>query len=202
MNDLKESLNQLLLILLSIAILMVMVFFLKSIEWNKTLKSYDQNNNALQQKIADLEQELASARNTIADHKTSLKSTANDLKSAREIIGKLEFDRQKRQKEIAGMERVLQGKDKEAAKLKARLSEIKAATGQELAVKDGRTTELQKIVTDQKRQLAAAKLTIQRLEESEQALQNEIQAAGEDYTALNKNYQNLLEELAALKKEN
>ncbi|NNL78564.1 MAG: hypothetical protein HKO68_19710 [Desulfobacterales bacterium] len=202
MNDLKESLNQLLLILLSIAILMVMVFFLQSIEWDKTLKSYDQNNKALQQKIADLEQELASARNTIADHKTSLKSVANDLKSAREIIGKLEFDRQKRQKEITGMERVLQGKDNEAAKLKARLSEIKAAAGQELAVKDGRTTELQKIVADQKRQLAAAKVTIQRLEESEQALQNEIQAAGEDYTALNKNYQNLLEELAALKKEN
>ena len=202
MNDHKESLNELLLILLSIAILMVMVFFLQSIEWNKTLKSYDQNNNALQQKIADLEQELASARDTIADHKTSLKSAVNDLKSAREIIGKLEFDRQKRQKEIAGMERVLQGKDNEAAKLKARLSEIKAAAGQELAEKDGRTTELQKIVADQKRQLAAAKVTIQRLEESEQALQNEIQAAGEDYTALNKNYQNLLEELTALKKEN
>ena len=202
MNDHKESLNELLLILLSIAILMVMVFFLQSIEWNKTLKSYDQNNNALQQKIADLEQELASARDTIADHKTSLKSAVNDLKSAREIIGKLEFDRQKRQKEIAGMERVLQGKDNEAAKLKARLSEIKAAAGQELAEKDGRTTKFQKIVADQKRQLAAAKLTIQRLEESEQALQNEVQAAGEDYTALNKNYQNLLEELAALKKEN
>ena len=202
MDDFKERLNELLVILLSIAVLMVTVFFFQSLDWNKTLKSRDQTISDLRQKITDLEKELALARDTIVGHETSIKNTAEDLKSARQIIGKLEFDRQKSQKEIAGLESVLQEKDNESAKFKAQLSEIKNTAGQELAVKDSRNTALEKIVEDQKRQLAAAKVTIQRLEDSERALQNEIQAAAENYATLNKNYQSLLEELTALKEQN
>ncbi len=202
MDDFKERLNELLVILLSIAVLMVTVFFFQSLDWNKTLKSRDQTISDLRQKITDLEKELALARDTIVGHETSIKNTAEDLKSARQIIGKLEFDRQKSQKEIAGLESVLQEKDNETAKFKAQLSEIKSTSGQELAAKDSRNTALEKIVADQKRQLAAAKVTIQRLEDSERALQNEIQAAAENYATLNKNYQSLLEELTALKEQN
>lgn len=202
MDDFKASLNELLMILLSIVSLMVMVFFVQSIEWNKTLKSRDQNIVELRQKIADLERQLTSAQDTIASHETSMKNTAEDLDSARQIIGKLEFERQKSQKEIAGLESFLQEKDTEAAKFNVRLSEIKKTADQELAAKDGRNAELEKIVADQKRKLAAAKITIQRLEESEKALQNEIQAAAENYSDLNRNYQSVLEELTILKEQN
>ena len=202
MDDFKASLNELLMILLSIVILMVMVFFVQSIEWNKTLKSRDQNIVELRQKIADLERQLTSAQDTIASHETSMKNTAEDLDSARQIIGKLEFERQKSQKEIAGLESFLQEKDTEAAKFNVRLSEIKKTADQELAAKDGRNAELEKIVADQIRQLEAAKITVQRLEESEKALQNEIQAAAENYSDLNRNYQSVLEELTILKEQN
>jgi len=43
---------------------------------------------------------------------------------------------------------------------------------------------------------------IQRLEESEQALQNKLQTAEQVYADLNKSHQSLLDELTALKKEN
>ena len=44
--------------------------------------------------------------------------------------------------------------------------------------------------------------TIQRLEETEKALQEKLQAADQAYADLNASQQKLLDELAALKKEN
>lgn len=202
MSDFKESLNDLLLVFLAIAVLMLFVYFQQSQEWNRTLKSRDQKINALDQKIAEYEQALATARDTIAGQEAASKNTAADLKSAREIIGKLESGRQKNHKIIAELQETLKSKDRQAAKLDTRLSAIKGSTGKELAAQENRISELENMVGDQKLQLTQAEETIRRLEESEKSLQEKLQAADQAYADLNKTHQSLLDELAALKNEN
>ena len=201
MSDFKESLNDLLLVLLSIAVLMLWVYFQQSQQWNRTLKSRNQKISDSDQKIAEHEKGLAQARDTIAGHEASAKNAAEEIKSAREIIGELESGRQKNEKKIAALKSALQQKDTEAAELNARLSKMKENTGQELAAKDGRITELENGAADQTRQLTEAKVTIQRLEESEKELHSKLQAADLAYADLNESHQKLSEELAALRKE-
>jgi chromosome segregation ATPase len=202
MSDFKESLNDLLLVFLAIAVLMLFVYFQQSQEWNRTLKSRDQKINALDKKIAEYEQAIATARDTIAGQEAASKNTAADLKSAREIIGKLESGRQKNHRIIAELQEALKSKDRQAAKLDTRLSAIKGSTGQELAAQKERINELENMVGDQKLQLTQAEKTIRRLEESEKSLQEKLQAADQAYADLNKNHQSLLDELAALKEAN
>jgi len=202
MSDFKERANNLLLVLLSIAVLMLFVYFQQSLEWNRALKSRDQKISTLDQKIAEDEQALAKSRETIAGQEATSKKTADDLKSAREIIGALEQGKQKSQKEIAELKNTLREKDNEAAEFNSRLSAMMAGSGKELVAKDGRITELENEIADQTRQLTEAKDRIQRLEESEQALQNKLQAADQAYADLNKSHQSLLDELTALKKAN
>ena len=202
MSDFKERANNLLLVLLSIAVLMLFVYFQQSLEWNRALKSRDQKISTLDQKIAEDEQALAKSRETIAGQEATSKKTADDLKSAREIIGALEQGKQKSQKEIAELKNALREKDNEAAEFNSRLSAMMAGSGKELVAKDGRITELENEIADQTRQLTEAKDRIQRLEESEQALQNKLQAADQAYADLNKSHQSLLDELTALKKAN
>jgi chromosome segregation ATPase len=202
MSDFKERANNLLLVLLSIAVLMLFVYFQQSREWNRTLKSRDQKINTLNQKIAEDEQALAKARDTIAGQEAASKNTADDLKSAREIIGALEQGKQKSQKEIAELKNALRKKNNEAAKFNSRLSAMMAGSGKELVAKDGRITELESETAVQTRQLSEAKDRIQRLEESEQALQNKLQTADQAYADLDKSHQSLLDEFTALKKAN
>jgi chromosome segregation ATPase len=166
------------------------------------LKSRDQKINTLNQKIAEDEQALAKARDTIAGQEAASKNTADDLKSAREIIGALEQGKQKSQKEIAELKNALRKKNNEAAKFNSRLSAMMAGSGKELVAKDGRITELESETAVQTRQLSEAKDRIQRLEESEQALQNKLQTADQAYADLDKSHQSLLDEFTALKKAN
>ena len=202
MSDFKESLNDLLLVLLSIAVLMLLVYFQQSQQWNRTLKSRNQKISDLDQKIAEYEKGLAQARDTIAGHEASAKNAAEEIKSARQIIGKLESGRQKNQKKIAELKSALQQKDNEAAELNARLSEMKVNTENKLSAKEGEIKHLANGAADQTRLLSEARDMIQRLEESEKALQEKLQAADQAYADLNESHQRLLDELAALKKEN
>ena len=155
MSDFKKSVNDLLPAFLAIAVLMLFVYFQQSQEWNQTLKSRDQKISSLDQKIAELERELVQTRDTIADQEAASKNTAADLKSAREIIGKRESDRQKNHKLIAELQAALKTKD---------------STGKELAAQENRISELENMVGDQKLQLTQAEETIRRLEESEKTL--------------------------------
>ena len=202
MSDFKESVDDLILVLLSIAVLMLFVYFQQSREWNRTLESRDQKINTLDQKIAENEQALATARDTIAGQEAASKNTAADLKSAREIIGKLESGRQKNHRIIAELQEALKSKNRQAAELDTRLSAIKDSTGNKLAGQEVRISELENMVGDQKLQLTQAEKTIRRLEESEKSLQEKLQAADQAYADLNKNHQSLLDELTTLKKEN
>ena len=202
MSDFKERANNLLLVLLSIAVLMLFVYFQQSREWNRTMKSRDQKISTLDQKIAEDEQALAKARDTIAGQESASKNTADELKSAREIIGAQAQSKQKSQKEIAELKSALREKNKEAAEFNSRLSAMMAGSGKELVAKDGRITELENEMADQTRLLTEAKDRIQGLEESEQALQNKLQAADQAYADLNKSHQSLLDELTDLKKAN
>jgi chromosome segregation ATPase len=202
MSDFKESVNDLLPVFLAVAVLMLFVYFQQSQEWDRTLESRDQKINALDQKIAEYEQAIATARNTIAGQEAASKNTAADLKSAREIIGKLESDRQKNRRIIAELQAALKTKDSQAAELDTRLSAIKDSTDREQAAQENRISELENMVGDRKLQLTQAEETIRRLEESEKSLQEKLQAADQAYADLNKNHQSLLDELAALKNEN
>ncbi len=204
MSDFKEreSVNDLLLVLLSVAVLMVFVYFQQSQEWDLTLKSRDRKISDLDQKIAAHAQSLAKARETIAVQETVSRNAAEELKSARQIIGELESERQKNQKLIAGLREALQNKDSQAAELDTRLTAIKDTTKAELTAQSGRISELENLVGDQKLQLTQAEETIRRLAESERALQDKLQAAERAYSVLKESHQRLAEELAALKKEN
>jgi chromosome segregation ATPase len=202
MSDFKESLNDLLLVLLSIAVLMLLVYFQQSQQWNRTLKSRNQKISDLDQKIAEHEKGLAQARDTIAGLEASSKNAAEEIKSARQIIGELESGRQKNQKKIAELKSALQQKDTEVAELNARLSEMKVNTENRLSAKEGEIKHLANGAADQTRLLSEARDMIQRLEESEKALQEKLQAADQAYADLNESHQRLLDELAALKKEN
>ncbi|MGB5748463.1 MAG: hypothetical protein WBM69_15900 [Desulfobacterales bacterium] len=202
MSDFKESLNDLLLVLLSIAVLILFVYFQQSQKWNQTLKSRDQKISDLDQKNAEYKQELARALNTIAGHEASSRNAAEEIKSARQIIGELESGRQKNQKIIAELQEALKKNDSQAAELDTRLAAIKDSTGKELAAKADRISELESMVGDQKLQLTQAEETIRRLQESEKSLQSKLQAADQAYADLNESHQRLSEELTALKKEN
>lgn len=202
MSDFKESLNDLLLVLLSIAVLMLLVYFQQSQQWNRTLKSRDQKISDLDLKIAEHVKGLAQVRVTIAGHEASAKNAAEEIKSAREIIGELESGRQKNQKKIAELQEALNKKDSQAAELDTHLSAIKYSSTKELAAQEARISELENMVGDQKLQLTKTAETIQRLETSEKEMQSKLQAADQAYADLNESHQRLLDELAALKKEN
>jgi len=202
MSDFKESLNDLLLVLLSIAVLMVWVYFQQSQQWNLTLKSRDQKISDLDQKIAELQKRLAQARDTITGYEASSNNAAEEIKSAREIIGELESGRQKNQKKIAELQEALNIKDSQAAELDTHLSAIKDSSAKELAAQGARISELENMVGDQKLQLTKTAETIRRLETSEKEMQSKLQAADQAYADLNESHQKLLDELAALKKVN
>jgi len=202
MSDFKESLNDLLLVLLSIAVLMVLVYFQQSQQWNLTLKSRDQKISDLDQKIAELQKRLAQARDTITGYEASSNNAAEEIKSAREIIGELESGRQKNQKKIAELQEALNIKDSQAAELDTHLSAIKDSSAKELAAQGARISELENMVGDQKLQLTKTAETIRRLETSEKEMQSKLQAADQAYADLNESHQKLLDELAALKKVN
>jgi chromosome segregation ATPase len=202
MSDVKESQRDLLIVVLSITVLMVLVYFQQSQQWNRDLKSRDQKFGALDQKLAEQEKVLAQAREASAGHEASSKKAAEELKSAQQIIGQLEARKQKHQKEIAALESALRTKDDKIAKLSASLSEIKTSTGQEIATEKGRITELENTVADQTRQLTEAQETIQRLEASEMALQEKLRAADPADTNLKNEDQQLLDEQASPGKQN
>ena len=202
MSDFKESLNDLLLVLLSIAVLMLLVYFQQSQQWNLTLKSRNQKISDLDQKIAELQKGLTQARDTIAGYEASSNNAAEEIKSAREIIGELESGRQKNQKKIAELQEALNIKDSQATELDTHLSAIKDSSARELAAQEARISELENMVGDQKLQLTKTAETIRRLETSEKEMQSKLQAADQAYADLNASHQKLLDELAALKKEN
>ena len=202
MRDVKESQSDLLIVVLCIAVLMVLVYFQQSQQWSRDLKSRNQKIGVLDQKIAEQEQGLVQARKTISGHEASSEKAAEELKLAQQIIGEMEARKQKNQKEIAALKSALQSKDREIAELSAGLSEIKASTGQEMAAEKGRTTELEKMVADQTRQLAEAQETIQALEASEKALQEKLQTADPANNSLKTEDQRLLDEQAAPEKQN
>ena len=202
MSDVKESQSDLLIVVLSITVLMVLVYFQQSQQWNRDLQSRDQKIDKLGQKITEQEQDLVQARKTISGHEASSQRTAEELKTAQQIIGEMEARKQKNQKELEALKSALQSKDREIAKLSAGLSEIKASTGQEMAAVKGRTAELEKRVADQARQLAEARENIQRLEASEKALQEKLQGVDPANTSLETEDQRLLDEQAAPKNQN
>jgi chromosome segregation ATPase len=202
MSDFKESLNDLLLVLLSIAVLMLLVYFQQSQQWNLTLKSRNQKISDLDQKIAELQKGLTQARDTIAGYEASSNNAAEEIKSAREIIGELESGRQKNQKKIAELQEAFNIKESQAAELDTHLSAIKDSSARELAAQEARISELENMVGDQKLQLTKTAETIRRLETSEKEMQSKLQSADQAYADLNASHQKLLDELAALKKEN
>ena len=202
MSDFKESLNDLLLVLLSIAVLMLLVYFQQSQQWNLTLKSRNQKISDLDQKIAELQKGLTQARDTIAGYEASSNNAAEEIKSAREIIGELESGRQKNQKKIAELQEAFNIKESQAAELDTHLSAIKDSSAKELAAQGARISELENMVGDQKLQLTKTAETIRRLETSEKEMQSKLQAADQAYADLNASHQKLLDELAALKKAN
>lgn len=198
----KDSASEIILILMSAAILMVMVYFQQSLNWNHALKSRDQKISGLNDEIARLEHGLAQARDTIAGLTASSQATIDDLKAAREIIGELESERQKTIKETALMGSALQQKNNDVAELNARIAEIRNTVDAELAAKDRRITELENAAADQNRRFAEVQETIRRLEASEKALQSRVNTADQAYTDLSKRHESLLEEFANIKKAN
>ena len=202
MSDIKESVNYLLIVILSIAVLMVFVYFQQSQQWNRTLKARDQKISDLDQKIREHVKGLARARQTISGHEAASRNAAEEIKSAQQIIGELESRKQKNEKEIAALKSALQNKDNEIAELNAGLSKMKARAGQDMAVEKGRTIQLENRVADQTRQLTEAKKTIQRLGASEKELQEKLQAADQAFTNLKNDHQRLSDEQAAPEKEN
>jgi len=202
MSDFKESVYNLLLVLLCIAVLMVFVYFQQSKDWNRALETRDQKISALDQKISEHQQRLAQARETIAGHKASSQSAAKELQSAMQLIGELESRNQKDEQEIAALKSVLKDKDNEITRITGSLTELKDNTGKDMAAQKAQLIELENTIADQTRQLTEARTTIQGLETSKSQLQEKLQAADKAFAELNENHQKLLDELAALKKEN
>lgn len=202
MSDIKESVHDLLIVLLCIAVLMVFVYFQQSQEWNRALEARGQKISALDQKIAGHQQELDQARETMAKHTASAENAKNEIRSAMQLIGELESRNQKNEQEIEDLKNVLNEKDSEIARINTALSTMKESTAKDMAASQACAEELDKTVTDQTRQLAEAQAAVQRLEASESDLQEKLLAADSEYAELNENHQKLLVELAALKKEN
>jgi len=202
MSDIKESVHDLLIVLLCIAVLMVFVYFQQSQEWNRALEARGQKISALDQKIAGHQQELDQARETMAKHKASAENAKNEIRSAMQLIGELESRNQKNEQEIEDLKNVLNEKDSEIARINTALSTMKESAAKDMAASQACAEELDKTVADQTRQLAEAQAAVQRLEASESDLQEKLLAADSEYAELNENHQKLLVELAALKKEN
>ena len=201
MSDFKESVYDLLLVLLCIAVLMLFVYIQQSRDWHRALETRDQKISELNQKISDLQQNLAKARETISGHEASSQSAAKEIQTARQIIGELQTRKLEDEKEIATLKAVLKEKDSEIAAINANLSSIQESTGKGLAAKEARATELEKTVADQTRKLQEAQAAIQGLEASEKQLQERLQAADKALAEQKENYQKLSDELDALKKE-
>jgi chromosome segregation ATPase len=202
MSDFKESVYDLLLVLLCIAVLMLFVYIQQSRDWHRALETRDQKISALNQKISDHQQNLAKARETITAHEASSQKAVKEIQTARQIIGELQTRKLEDEKEIATLKAVLKEKDSEIAAINANLSSIKDSTGKGLAAKEARATELEKTVADQTRKLKEAQAAIQGLEASEKQLQERLQAADKALAEQKENYQKLSDELDALKKEN
>jgi septal ring factor EnvC (AmiA/AmiB activator) len=83
MSDFKENLFDILIVLLSIAVLMVLVYFQQSRQWNQSLKTSDQKIGDLDQKIAEHAKELATARDTIAGHEAASKNAAAGIRQTK-----------------------------------------------------------------------------------------------------------------------
>ena len=163
MSDFKESVYDLLLVLLCIAVLMLFVYIQQSRDWHRALETRDQKISELNQKISDHQQNLAKARETISGHEASAQSAAKEIQTARQIIGELQTRKLEDEKEIATLKAVLKEKDSEIAETDANLSSIKESTGKGLAAKEARATELEKTVADQSRKLKEAQAAIQSL---------------------------------------
>lgn len=202
MSDIKESVHDLLIVLLCIAVLMVFVYFQQSQEWNRALETRDQKISDRNQKIAGHQQELDQARETMAKQKASAENAKNEIRSAMQLIGELESRNQKNEQEIEDLKNVLNEKDSEIARINTSLSTMKENDGKDLASSQARAAELEKTVADQTRQLTEARATIQGLETSERQLQERLQAADKVLEAQNENHQKLSDELDALKKDN
>ena len=202
MSDIKESVHDLLIVLLCIAVLMVFVYFQQSQEWNRALEARDQKISDLDQKNAGHQQELDQARETMAKHKASAENAKNEIRSAMQLIGELESRNQKNEQEIEDLKNVLNEKDSEIARINTSLSTMKENDGKDLASSQAHAAELEKTVADQTRQLTEARATIQGLETSERQLQERLQAADKVLEAQNENHQKLSDELDALKKDN
>lgn len=177
MGYVKDSLYDLLIVFLSIAVLIVFIYFQQSQQWNQALKSRDQKISDLDQKMAQHQKGLDQARQTIASHEASSTNAAEELQSARQIIGELESGRQKSQKKIAELQEALKEKDSQLTQRDTRLATIKESTAKELAAQKNQIIELENMVGDQKLKLTQAEETIRRLEASEEALQERLQTA-------------------------
>ena len=117
MSDFKESVYDLLLVLLCVAVLMLFVYIQQSRDWHRALETRDQKISELNQKISDLQQNLAKARETISGHEASAQSAAKEIQTARQIIGELQTRKLEDEKEIATLKAVLKEKDSEIQKL-------------------------------------------------------------------------------------
>jgi chromosome segregation ATPase len=202
MSDIKESVHDLLIVFLCIAVVMVFVYFQQSKEWNRAIESRDQKISELDQKIAGQQQDLAQAGETTARHKASAENAKNDIQAAMQLIGELESRKQKDDQEIADLKSILKNRDSEIAKIKSDLSAITESTGKDMAAYKARAIELENTVADQTLQLTAARAAVQRLEASEKELQEKLQAADTAIAELNEKHQKALDELAAFQKEN
>ena len=202
MSDVKESVHDLLIVLLCIAVLMVFVYFKQSREWNSALEARDQKIGELDQKLAGKQQEVEQAREAVAKHQASAVNAKNDTQAAMQLIGELESRNHKDEQEIADLKSMLKNRDSEIAQINTFLSTMKENTGKDIAASKARAIELENTLADQTRQLAEARAAVQRLEASEKDLQEKLQAADTAYSELSSNHQKLLDELAELKKGN
>ena len=202
MGDIKESVHDLLIVLLCIAVLMVFVYFKQSREWNRAIESRDQKISELDQKIAEQQQEVEQAREAIARHKASAENAKNEIQSAMQLIGELESRNQKDEQEIADLKSMLKNRDSEIAKVRSDLSAAKESTGKDMAASKERAIELENKLADQSRQLSEARAAVERLEASEKNLQEKLQAADSAYAELNAEHQKLLDKNAELEEGN
>ena len=202
MSDFKESIHDILIIVLCSSVLMVFVYFKQSREWNKAINARDQRISELDQKIAGQQQELNQARKTIEKQKASAENAKKEIQSAMQLIGELEYRNQKNEQKIATLKSMVTDRDGEIVKINSELAAIKENTGKDMAASKSRAVELENTLADQTRQLSEARAAVQRLEASEKELQEKLQAADTAYAELRANHQKLLDELAELKKEN
>ena len=202
MSDFKESVHDMLIVGLCIAVLMVFVYFQQSREWSRKIEIRDKKISELDQKIVGHRQEMDRARESIERHKATAENAKIEIQSAMQLIGELESRNQKNEQEISTLRKAVNDKDNEIAKIRSELSTIKDSTGKDMAAGKARAIELENTVADQSRQLSEARAAVQRLEASQKDLREKLQAADSEYAELNERHQKALEELAALQKQN